>query len=157
MIWLAEQKSFPPRFSSSLWQRSEQNDRTPPIREDRADTTQRDRQHTHTANILNTSYWFQMLNVEDIANHSAVNQPLKCWKKKCICSLLPETCYSCLLRLKEKCNYFNSVDDRVVSENMAHCEHDTTLNASLYNLCAVLLCNLRNHNKIILILYNNNK
>ncbi len=77
-IWQAEQKSFLPRFSSFLWQRSERNDRTPPIREDSADTTQRD---THTANTLNASYRFQMLNVDDIANHSTVNQPLDCWKK----------------------------------------------------------------------------
>ncbi len=144
-IWQAEQKSFPPRFSSFLWQRSEQNDRTPPIREESADTTQRDTHYTHTANSLNTSYRFQMLNVDDITNHSTVNQPLNCWKNNwyvLFCLRL-----GCLLRLKGKCNYFNSVDDGVVSENMAHCEHDAALNASRYNLGAVLLCNLRKHNK----------
>lgn len=30
--------------------------------------------------------------------------------------------------------YFNFVNHRVVSENMAHCQHDFTLNASLYDL-----------------------
>ncbi len=48
------------------------------------------------------------------------------------------------------------MDDGVVSENMAHCEHDAALNASRYNLGAVLLCNLRKHNKTEYLFYINN-
>lgn len=74
-IWPKEQKSFQPHFSSSLWQTSEQNDKIPPDRESRLKIKRRCKKRKPHVKVY-TSYRFQMLNVDDVSNHSTVNQHL---------------------------------------------------------------------------------